>query len=523
MIKPECATYRYTKKAGEAAAQSRVECRLAGSEISEILAVRAAAYPATGACGDKEVNYGGKTLFFIVYIDGEGRVCRAERGVEFSHRAPCEEADETCVCALYLSADDVSYRREGSNIVVSAVVCAAAEIYKEDEISYLSGGENLVLKKEEKSFTRAALSACDGEENDRFETDYFTDVLLHGETACVKSVTEDNGTVRIDGEIAMNVCVLKADNSLASYERLIPFSLETPAPYFCDEDWRKSGEEAAGGEENGGGSAANAKFRARVILKPANLTVETSEEKNKCFVQAQLAYSVQIVQYTDERIAFCDDAFSTEREIALTREKAVCRKLKCTKTYVKKIEGVAALNAPIDYTVSFLAAALPKAELSVKSTGENTIEFEGAATARLFLSDKDGIRAADMTLPVLFTESADGVCGENGEADGEAEAIACGVALRQKKEGEAEAEVTLKITVYFYETASAEYVSAAEGGEEYGETKCAMSVLLPRGGDGLWETAKSLRKTPEEVEKSNPDLAFPLKDKERILVYNRKR
>ena len=229
------------------------------------------------------------------------------------------------------------------------------------------------------------------------------------------------------------------------------------------------------------------------------------------------------MQYADERIAFCDDAFSTEREIALTREKAVCRKLKCTKTYVKKIEGVAALNAPIDYTVSFLAAALPKAELSVKSTGENTIEFEGAATARLFLSDKDGIRAADMTLPVLFTESADGVCGENGEADGEAEAIACGVALRQKKEGEAEAEVTLKITVYFYETASAEYVSAAEGGEEYGETKCAMSVLLPRGGDGLWETAKSLRKTPEEVEKSNPDLAFPLKDKERILVYNRKR
>ena len=150
MIKPECATYRYTKKAGEATAQSRVECRLAGSEISEILAVRAAAYPAMGACGDKEVNYGGKTLFFIVYIDGEGRVCRAERGVEFSHRAPCEEADETCVCALYLSADDVSYRREGSNIVVSAVVCAAAEIYKEDEISYLSGGENLVLKKEEK-------------------------------------------------------------------------------------------------------------------------------------------------------------------------------------------------------------------------------------------------------------------------------------------------------------------------------------------------------------------------------------
>lgn len=45
MIKPEYATYRYTKKSCEASALSRVECRIPGSEISEILAVRAEVYP----------------------------------------------------------------------------------------------------------------------------------------------------------------------------------------------------------------------------------------------------------------------------------------------------------------------------------------------------------------------------------------------------------------------------------------------------------------------------------------------
>ena len=94
--------------------------------------------------------------------------------------------------------------------------------------------------------------------------------------------------------------------------------------------------------------------------------------------------------------------------------------------------------------------------------------------------------------------------------------------MRQKKEGEAEAEATVKITVYFYETACVSYVASAEEGEEYGEEKCAMSVFLPRAGDGLWETAKALRKTPEELRRSNPDLVFPLKEKERILIYNGK-
>lgn len=529
MIESEKTTYRYTKKAGEATAQSRVECKLSGSEISEVLAVRAEAYPASCVCGEKTADYGGKVIFFIVYIDGEGRVCRAERGVEFSHRAECEEADEDSFCALRLTTDDVSYRREGSNLAFSAVVSATAEIYRDDEFSYLSGGKNLVVQKREKTFVRATLSVADGEENDVFETEYFSDVLLHGETAYVKSATVRYGAVKIEGEIALNVCVLKGDGSLASYERLIPVSFETPAPYFCDEKWQSPAEEVDGRDtaENGENKAESTgdilqSARARIVLKPVSLTVETSEERNKCTIRAEFPYAVQIVQYTAESLQACEDAFSPKAEVTLTRGYRACRRLKCTKTYVKKAEGVAAVDSPIDYTAAFLAAALPRAEATIKDSGKGEIEIEGAATARLLLSDKDGLRAANVTLPFLFAESEGEGRNADGRIDAEAEAIACGVSLRQKKEGEAIAEVTLKITVYFYETARAEYLVDAEEGEAYDEEKCALSVFLPRGGDGLWETAKNLRKSPEEVLRSNPELVFPLKDRERILVYNRK-
>ncbi|MDD6995346.1 MAG: hypothetical protein SPH68_05630 [Candidatus Borkfalkiaceae bacterium] len=256
-------------------------------------------------------------------------------------------------------------------------------------------------------------------------------------------------------------------------------------------------------------------------MKSANLSVETSEEKNKSTVRAQLAFSVQITQFTPEKIDFCTDAFSTKQQVLLRTEQKTYRRLKGIKTYVKKAEGIAALNAPIDYTTSFLAAALPKAEIEVKPAGENAIEIEGAASARVILTDKDGVRSADMTLPFLFNETCDASL-LSGETEFEAEAIACGISLKQKKEGEAEAEATIKITVSFYETVSVSYVASAEEGEEYGEETGAMSIFLPRCGDGLWETAKALRKTPEELQRSNPDLTFPLKEKERILIYNRK-
>ena len=51
---------------------------------------------------------------------------------------------------------------------------------------------------------------------------------------------------------------------------------------------------------------------------------------------------------------------------------------------------------------------------------------------------------------------------------------------------------------------------------------CAISVYVPAAGDDLWSTAKSLRQSPEEIKTTNPDLAFPLTGKERILVFRGK-
>ena len=119
-------------------------------------------------------------------------------------------------------------------------------------------------------------------------------------------------------------------------------------------------------------------------------------------------------------------------------------------------------------------------------------------------------------MPFLFPVSYDADC------IAEADATVCGLSVRQRREGEAEAEATLKVTLRLYRETKAEYISEAEEGEAYRENDCAVSIFIPRAGDGLWEIAKQLRRAPEEVEKSNPELKFPVGAGERIFVYRRK-
>ena len=59
-------------------------------------------------------------------------------------------------------------------------------------------------------------------------------------------------------------------------------------------------------------------------------------------------------------------------------------------------------------------------------------------------------------------------------------------------------------------------------GEAELESECAVSVYVPTAGDTLWDTAKKLGKTPEQVQAANPGLTFPLSGGERIVVYRKK-
>lgn len=489
-IKPQFESYRYIGEICRLHGQSVVECRLPGSEIGSVLAVYAKAIPADCVCVDGEVQYGGRVMLTLVYEDGDKKVCRAERGAEFFHKAEGGQVSPACFAKALLSAENVSWRREGSGLYVSVIVNAELAVYGGKQIDYLVGGENLIVKKEAISLCKTVCVTGETESEDEFDCDYVGDVLLHSQTALVHGATVNGGQIDLEGEMALNICVLTGADGVGSYERLIPFRMQIPA------------EEAFG----------KVTASANVTVKQAHLTASTDEEKGRSKLVLSYALAATCFLYIEEEISAASDAFSTLAETELKKGKdggrSLMKHVKCS----ERVSGAAILSPAVDGEYSLQAAVLPRAEIALKKSERGT-EAEGAVLADVILVGEDGgHRSATLSLPFVFPVE---VAGDDAEVD----CIVCGLNVRRKKSGETEAEATLKLCIRSYEQRAWEYVCEVQEGENYPAEESAFSVFIPRAGEDLWQVAKRLACDPEELKRSNGHLEFPLKEEERIFVY----
>ena len=489
-VKPQYETYRYTDGLVTLRSQSMVECRLAGSEIGSILAVQVTAIPTECVCVDGEVRYKGKALLCIVYEDGDGKVCRVERGIEFFHKAEGREVTPACFAKTAFEIANVTHRREGSGLYVTAIVDATSDVYGSRQIEYLVGGEELITRDGPFTVCKTVCVSGETEGEDEFETDYVGDIVLHGETAVVTRAVASGGQIDIEGEITLGVCALKADDGVCSYERIVPFSMQIP----CEEAFGKVA------------------CCARVQVKSVTLSAGMDEDKGVSKVVFAYALLADCYLSRTEEVFAVDDAFCLLHETELKKEYGEGRYVVKQDKYVERISGTATFSNPLEPEYALETAVLPRAEAVCKKT-EKGIEAEGIMYAEIIAKNADGTRKSrTLALPFVFPLPVDG-------AHVEADCSVCGLNVRRRNGGEVEAEATLKLSLRTYETQKWSYVKELTVGEEKPACTSAVSVFMTREGESLWEISKRLSKTPTELESSNPNLKFPVTAGERIFVY----
>ena len=493
-LKPEFGTYSYVGLLARFKTQSIVECRLTGvGEIASVLASRADVTLTAAEASDGSVQYRGKVLFCVVYEGADKSVCRLERGAEFAHSGACEKAAPACVPRVELSILSTSVRKEGSSFFVSCVVEADISLCGVKNVDYLTGGEELICQREKSRVLHEETATGELVVEDEFETDLVSDVWMHPETVGALRASCETGFVTIEGEVGVNVCAIKGEGP-DNYERLLPFKAEIP----CDS------------------SAVTSSCRARVSVSESNVTVRYDEEKGRSVLVLSVRLSIVAVCQSEEEIEYVSDAFCTDCEVNTEAGEETFERLSSTVRFTERVSGVAALSDAIDFTAALQALVCQHAEAEI-AVADGKEEVQGVVGATLLVCDADGThRGIPLQLPFfvpLRTEDA----GKK-----EVNVLVCGMSVRQKREGEAEADATLKITVNTYEEKRFGYLCGVTEGEKIPVRSGAFGVFLPREGDGLWEIAKSLHRPPEEVETGNPDLTFPVKKGERIIVYRRK-
>ncbi len=489
MINTQTETFRGYGKLGETSGQTAVECRF-GSEVETVLSVHAGVTLLSAEAGNGEVRYSGRVRFSIVYESADKKICRAEKGVEFSAKAGCEICCPAFTPRVKLQTENLSVRREGSGVYVTALLGADIVLYGDKTLEYLTDGD-LICKRESFSLLSAHLCGGTAEADDEFETDFIGDILLHCETVGLSDVHCETGTLVCEGEVNLGILALKGENALVSFERLVPFRVEIP----CD------AAEA--------GRAAEAQISVAEVL----LHADTDEEKGKCKIAAELTLSAEGCVYEEVQLDGVSDAFSATHSVTLTYATEECLGTGEAVRLTERISGKAALSSSVDFSDVFQAVALQRAEANLVQ-GE-TPTLEGVAMATLLVLGTDGShRGVELSLPFSIPVKTEGACSVS--------VLACGMSARQRQEGEIEAEATLKIVLVPAKKWSVRPVASVEEGDPLVLPDCAVSVYLPREGDGLWELSKSLKKAPEEVAASNPDVEFPIKKGQRVIIYRKK-
>ena len=489
MLKPQLSSSAYTRAVTSLKAQTVAQTRLSQSDgIGEVLALCPQVSLLSCEASSGRVNYSGKIIFTILYSDEEGKLCRMQKGAEFTHYCDDERLApaQTAVCAL--SCERVSTRRDGSAIVLSAVVTADIDVFAPAERTFITACEGAYLKTQTKEFFSFITFSGECEVEDDFEADGVDDILVPSACALVTSAQCGTGEVEVSGEINLSLLAMRRTFP-AGLERVIPFKCAIP----CEDSF----------------SGALPGVHAEVRDMNVNATVD--DERAKCMVQfsCTVAVSGYFAQHSEQAVA--TDVFSCTNAVSGARAEENAAVLAERKLFSERVSSLASAKARLDFTCRFLAVACPSVEYEyVPQSGA----VEGAVEAVLIYEQGGDVKSTGVSIPFsVRVSSGDGV---------KVSASACGVSVKQPVEGQIEGEALIKVCADYYRNSSASYLTAVEEGEALAPSESAISVIVPAAGDGLWDAAKKLNCPPEVISAANPDLKYPLSGKERILIYRKK-
>lgn len=489
MIKPQTSTLAYTRAVASLSCQTVAQTRFSQSDgMAEVLAVSPQVSLNSCEAASGRINYGGRIIFTVVCIDEEGKLCRMQKGAEFSHYCddPSLAPAQTAVCAL--TCERVSVRREGSSIVVSAVIRADMDVFAPAERTYVSACEGAYLKMRTEEFYSFATFSGECEVEDDFEADGVEDILVPSAEALVTAAECGAGEVNVSGDINLSLLAMRRSGPV-SMERVIPFR----CVIACEDGF------------------AGALPRVAVQIRDMNVDAAVDEERGRCGVRfsCTLAADGWFAQRAEQTAA--SDAFSCTHALNCERAEETVAVPAERKVYSERIQSPAAAKAKIDFTCRFLAAGLPKAEYEYCAASGAA---EGAVSAVLLYEQGGEIKATDVSMPFAVKVGA----GEGVRVS----VSVCSVSLKQPSEGRLEGEALIKVCAEYPKTARAEYLVSVSEGAELPPADSAVSVVVPASGDGLWDVAKKLCCPPENVASANPGLRYPLSGGERVLIYRRK-
>ena len=461
-----------------------------GEEINKILGTSATVDVACAEVFTGEARIKGRVYFKVIYLSGEGIKC-LDYTAEFSDKIESDLICDIrpCVCAKVLDTDIVSASK--GEVKLAAVVEIDLFGEKTERIKYLASGGDGVILGENKMLCTEVCSSFAGTTALTGEEEIAGTVIECLENrVCIEKSVASSEMVIVEGEVISDVIY---GNEVGHICIKTPFTVEIEAK--CT-----SGQKAYA-------SARIEDVKASVV-----------EGERNCVV---INYDVAVYGfiYEDKEMSLVSDAFSVECELNKTAEKLPIAIDKDCICYEDEVSGNVTLAPEMPVVDNIVTPVGSSVLVSSAYASDKKVTIEGLIRSNVvyFSAETGSYGSVNVEVPFSLTKAM-GV-NEGDEVYVCAE-VKC-VTVKIRRGNEIELKIVLGLCVFAWENKELCFISELSEGETIPPKDCALSLHIGGKKETLWEVARALCITPDEVMAQNPELVFPLSGGERIICYRK--
>lgn len=461
------------------------------TDIAEVLSVGVDSAVNSYEASRGEASFYGKTNIKFVYSDGAG-VLSSGYNADFTATIYADALDTDSKLTFEVTTLDSKVDVNANTATLSLLLEVSAYAYVADSVIYLADGDDAYCQSENVEFLQSAdaLNLPFTVDTDLTASRDISTVLLAESTLCATEYTCSDGVLRVSGDAFVRLTYISQGNIVTD---TLPFAFDR--------------------ELDASSVLSDSQIRLRVLPKNTKVRLDISENEVNTAFSVEISATAYVEAAKVAAVDIVTDAYGADCDFVFER-KSVLTTLPCGSTVAQR-QLLSTL--PLATGGDVITAVNVNAVVTECRSSEGQASVEGVIYATLLCSTETGVKGVPAEVPFVQTVDVDYLTAKCN-----CSAYAC-VSRFDASGGDSAVQIQAALCI-FVESQRDEMrqVIVAAEQQTFDKTQLpAIEVCLAHKGETLWQLAKGMHLSEEELCAVNPELTNPLEQDVRIVVFNR--
>lgn len=486
--------------------QAVIECKLPvtnDTQVAKILCASAKSYISSFEANNGEVCFNGNVNFQVIY-ENEDKVASAlDYTAEFKDKFVSDKITPTVIPIITSLVVDVNTTTINNEVKVVAIVEISVEIISSEEVSALTevNGDDIFTKIETINY-----STFLGVLADKFEVthdielkDNVSQVLEVSLSPYIDSVTAEDRIAKVKGGANVDICYLTNGETtlLRTYQTTVDFVQEVALDSVTQETC----------------------IQSNLNINYSQIKVTTNIDADNAIVNLSIPYDYLGYAFEERTMDVVTDVFSLNNYVNVSTNSVAG--IKCADSLMDESKVSGYVTIEDNFIDEVLGTCCNTVTLATSSILNNTLTLEGVASTTVIYLNKEtaSMYSATVEMPFSLTKTLDNVTDDYNAVV----TLSLGeVSCRLKRGTELEVNATLFVYANFYGETLEAVITGVELTDEKPESNSVLTIYVVKPNETVWDIAKQLNVSPDELLYQNPNVNLPLMGGEKLIVYRQK-